>query len=140
MTGSTSDASWALQQAVFAALCANAEVQAALGTPPRLYDAVPREAVFPYAVLGDGQESDWSTATEQGGEHTLAIHIWSRGSGHREAKQIAGAIRDGLTGAALVLTGFALIGIGFLSADYARQLDGETWRASLRFRAVTEPR
>ncbi len=134
-----SDANWALQQAVFAELSASAEVQAVLGTPPRLYDAVPREAGFPYAVLGDGQENDASTATEPGSEHILAIHIWSRAGGHRECKQTAEAIRDALDGAALALTGFALIDIRFQSADYARQPDGDTWRASLRFRAVTEP-
>jgi len=134
-----SDASWALQQAVFAELGANAEVQAVLGDPPRLYDAVPRDAVFPYAVIGDGQENDASTATEQGSEHILAIHIWSRGGGHRECKEIAAAIRDGLGGASLALAGFALVGIAFQSGDYAREPDGETWRASLRFRAVTEP-
>lgn len=134
-----SDASWALQQAVFATLNANAEVQAVLGASPRLYDAVPRDAVFPYAVLGDGQENDASTATEQGSEHILATHIWSRGGGHRECKEVAAAIRDALDGAALALAGFALIDIRFQSADYARQPDGETWRASLRFRAATEP-
>jgi len=134
-----SDANWALQQAMFAGLSANAQVQAVLGNPPRLYDAVPRDAVFPYAVIGDGQEADWSTATEQGSEHTLAIHIWSRSGGHRESKQTAEAIRGALDGAALALVGFALIDIAFQSADYARQLDGETWRASLRFRAITEP-
>ena len=134
-----SDASWALQQAVYAELNANAEVQAVLGNPPRVHDAVPRDAQFPYAVIGDGQENDASTATEQGSEHILAIHIWSRGGGHREAKEIAAAIRDALDGASLALTGFALVGIAFQSGDYAREPDGETWRASLRFRAVTEP-
>jgi len=134
-----SDANWALQEAVFAELSANAGVQSALGDPPRLYDAVPRAAAFPYAALGDGQETDFSTATEQGSEHILALHVWSRGGGHREAKQIAAAIRDCLDGASLALAGFALVGIAFQSADYARQPDGETWRASLRFRAVTEP-
>lgn len=134
-----SDASWALQQAVFAELSANAEVQGVLGDPPRLYDAVPRDAAFPYAVIGDGRQNDASTASGQGSEHILAVHVWSRGGGHREAKEIAGSIRDGLDGASLALTGFALVGIAFQSADYARQNDGETWRASLRFRAVTEP-
>lgn len=134
-----SNANWALQQACFAELSANADVQDVLGDPARLYDAVPREAAFPYAVLGDGSENDWSTATEAGGEHIVVIHIWSRGGGHREAKQIAAAIRGSLDGAALALPGLALIDIAFQSADYARQPDGDTWRASLRFRAVTEP-
>jgi hypothetical protein len=133
------DANWALQQAVFAELSVNAQVQTALGDPPRLYDAVPRDAVFPYAVLGDGQENDWSTASESGSEHILTIHVWSRDNGHREAKQIAAAIRGALDGVNLSITGFTLVDLRFQSADHARQPDGDTWRASLRFRALTEP-
>jgi hypothetical protein len=133
-----SDADWALQQAIFAELSASSDVQAVLGDPPRLYDAVPREAQFPYAVIGDGTENDASTATEMGSEHLLAIEIWSRSGGHREAKGIARAIRGALDGAALILPGFALIDLAFKTADYIRQPDGQTWRATLRFRAVTE--
>jgi len=132
-------ASWALQQAVFATLSADSGVQAVLGDPPRIYDAVPRDAVFPYAVIGDGSESDWSTATEPGSEHVLQVNVWSRAGGHKEAKEIAGAIRDALDGASLAITGQTLIGIRYLDCDHARSADGETYRASLRFRAVTEP-
>ena len=134
-----SEASWALQEAVYAELCASADIQSVLGDPPRIYDAVPRAALFPYAVIGDGQENDFSTATESGSEHILSIQVWSRGQGHREAKQIAKTIRATLDGAALALSGQSLIDIRFQSADYARQADGETWAARLKFRAVTEP-
>lgn len=133
-----SRASFALQQAVFAELTADPGVQSALGNPPRIYDAVPRGTAFPYAVVGDGTENDWSTASDTGSEHILAIHAWSRAGGHREAKEIAEAIRGALDGAALALAGATLIDIRFVSTDYARESDGETWRASLRFRAVTE--
>ena len=54
------NASWALQQAVFAALGADADVKAALGDPPRIFDAVPRDAAFPFAVIGDDAQSDWT--------------------------------------------------------------------------------
>ena len=134
-----SESSWALQEAVYAELSASADLQSVLGDPPRLYDAVPRAALFPYAVIGDGQQNDWSTATEQGSEHILMIQVWSRGQGHREAKQIAETIRAALDGAALAISGQTLIDLRFQSADYARQGDGETWRAALKFRAVTEP-
>ena len=132
-------ASWALQQAVYAELVVNSGVMAVLGDPPRVYDAVPRDAVFPYVVIGDGSETDWSTATESGSEHTLAIHVWSRSGGHRECKEIAEAIRAAIDGAELSVTGQALIDIRYLDTDYVRSADGETFRASLRFRAVTEP-
>ena len=49
------NASWALQSAVFAALSADETMQSLLGIPPRIYDAVPLGPVFPYAVLGDGK-------------------------------------------------------------------------------------
>ncbi len=103
-------ASWALQQAVFAVLSVSGAVRDI--ADERVFDAVPRGAAFPYIVVGEGGEADASTATEKGREHTLEIHVWSRAGGHKEAK---------------------------LAADYSRESDGETYRAVLRFRAVTEP-
>jgi len=90
-------------------------------------------------VIGDDAEQDWSTATEAGSEHALAVHVWSRANGHREAKLAAEAVRDALDGAELSVTGQALIDIRWLSTDFAREADGETIRATLRFRAVLEP-
>jgi len=130
-------ASWALQQAVFATLCVNDAVRDIAGE--RIFDAVPRGAAFPYIVVGEGVETDASTATEEGSEHTLEIRIWSRAGGHKEVKLAAEAVRDALDGAALDLLGHALIDLRFVSADFTRESDGETFRATLRFRAVTEP-
>jgi Protein of unknown function (DUF3168) len=131
--------SFALQQAIYAALAASPDLQSLIGDPPRLYDYVPRDSAFPYVVLGDGSESDWSTATEDGTEHVLQIDVWSRTTGHREAKQIAGVIRATLNDAPLSVSDAALIDIRYVAAALARQPDGQTTRAALRFRAVTEP-
>lgn len=133
------NASFALQSAVFAALSADATVQSLLGVPPRIYDAAPRDAAFPYAVLGDGKESAFDTATEEGSEHVFAITAWSQGGGHKEAKSIADAIRFRLNNATLSLDGHALVDLRFVECAYARETDGETYSATLRFRAVTEP-
>ena len=133
-----SSASLALQQAIFAALSANADLKALIGDPPRLFDFVPRDSAFPYVVIGDGTETNWSTATETGSEHAVAINAWSRATGHKEAKEIAEIVRAALDNAALSLTGFMLVGIRHLATDFARQPDGQTWRATLRFRAVME--
>jgi hypothetical protein len=131
------NASWALQSAVFTALSADETVQSLLST--RIFDAVPREAAFPYAVLGDGKESNFDTATEEGSEHTFPLTVWSRNGGHNEAKSVADAIRFRLNGATLSLDGHALVDLRFLDCEYARDTDGETYSATLRFRAVTEP-
>jgi len=130
-------ASWALQQAVFAALSVNEAVRDVAGE--RVYDAVPRGSAFPYIVVGDASETSAATATEQASEHAIEIRIWSRGGGMREIKLAACAVRDALDGAGLALTGHTLVDLRFVSADFARQTDGETYRAVVRFRAFTEP-
>ena len=47
-----------------------------------------REAELPYVQIGDGTESDWGTATEDGAEHQLTVHVWSRAGGRMEARAI----------------------------------------------------
>lgn len=134
-----SSASWALQQAAYAALAASSAVQALAGNPARIYDAVPRGAVFPYLVIGDDSETNNDTKTEQSAEHELAIAAWSRAGGRQECKLLADAVRATLDGAALTLTGHVLIDIRYLSAQFLRESDGLTFRAVVRLRAVTEP-
>lgn len=121
---------FALQQAVYAAL-------GNIGVP--VYDHVPRNVAPPYVVIGESTVNDWSTKTEQGSEHLLTVHIWSRGAGMQEARVLADAARSALDGAALSVTGVVLVGIAFQSVQFARQKDGVTLRAALKFRAVTEP-
>jgi hypothetical protein len=128
-----SGAAWALQQAVYTALTANAAVTSLCGG--RVFDAVPRGSAFPYLVIGEAEESDAGAGAS---EHMLSLHLWSRGGGTREIKQLAAAVRTVLDGAALTLSGHTLVSLAFLSADYSRQSDGETYRGSLRFRALTE--
>jgi hypothetical protein len=131
------NASWALQSAVFAALSADATMQSLLDT--RIYDAVPLNPTFPYAVLGDGTEINADTATEEGSEHRFTVTVWSQGGGHAESKSIADAVRFRLNNATLSLDGHALVDLRFQDCDYARETDGETYSATLRFRAVTGP-
>jgi hypothetical protein len=132
-------ASWALQQAIFATLCASDAIKDLVGDPPRVFDAPPRGVAFPYIVIGDDTTSDWSTATEVGSEHALIVHVWSRADGHKEAKLVADAVRDTLDGAELAVIGQALIDIRYLETIFTRETDGETTHAALRFRAVMEP-
>jgi hypothetical protein len=134
-----SAAGWALQQAIFATLAASDAVKDAVGDPPRLFDAVPRGAAFPYIVIGDDKESDWSTATEPGTAHALTIHIWSRAAGRKETRLAAQAVIAALNGADLTIDGQALIDLRYLESESARESDGETVHAQLRFKALLEP-
>jgi hypothetical protein len=134
-----SAASWALQQAIFATLFASDAVKDAAGDPPRVFDVVPRGAAFPYIVIGDDAETDWSTQTSAGSSHVLTIHIWSRAAGRRETRLAAQAVIDALDGAALGLDGQTLIDLRWLDSQALPEADGETLHARLRFRALLEP-
>jgi hypothetical protein len=134
-----SAASWALQQAIFAVLASSDEVQAVAGDPPRVFDAVPRGSTFPYIVIGDDIETDWSTQTSAGSSHLVTIHIWSRAAGRRETRLAAQAVIDTLDGADVTLDGQALIDLRWLDSQSSRESDGETVHAKLRFRALLEP-
>ena len=132
-------ASLALQSAIYAVLTANADLIAATGATPRIYDDVPPGTAYPYVTFGQAIERDWSTGTEAGREHTVTLHVWSRASGRREVHQIGAIIRAALHDAALTLAGHRLVNLRHEFTDARREPDGETSHALLRFRATTEP-
>jgi len=127
----------ALRAAVFSALRDDAALLAALGGA-RIHDVPPPTPEFPYVTLGEAQVSDWSTATEEGREHRLTLNVWSRQGGHGEAHAIAHLVQQALHDAPLELAGHSLINLRFSSADIRREAGGRTYRALVRFRAVTE--
>lgn len=125
----------ALRRAIHAALSTDAALTATLGEG-RIHDLPPASPAFPYVTLGEAQVSDWSTATEAGAEHRLSLACWSRQGGHAEAHQLA---QQALHDAPLALDSHRLINLRFTSAEIRREPGGRTYRALLRFRAVTEP-
>lgn len=133
-----STAAVALRAAIHDALIADGALTSLLGGA-KVYDEPPRAAAFPYVTLGEARVSDYSTASEPGEEHQLALHAWSRQGGHREAHLIAGALLQALDDAPLPLTDHRLVNLRFALADVRREGDGRTYHALVRFRAVTEP-
>lgn len=132
-------ASLALQSAVVAALTANPDLTAATGGTARVYDDVPPKTPFPYLSLGQTIERDWSTGTEDGREHTLTLHVWSRTPGRREVHAIAALIRATLHQAPLALDGHRLVNLRHEFTGALREPGDEIYRALVRFRAITEP-
>jgi hypothetical protein len=131
-------AATALRAAIHDALIADGALAALLGGP-KVYDEVPREVAFPYVTLGECRIADWSTGSEDGHEHQLTLHAWSRQGGHSEAHEIAGALLQALDDAPLAPNGHQLVNLRFALADIRREADGRTYHALVRFRAVTEP-
>ena len=137
-TSNPISASWSLQTSIHARLTADATLTGLLGGP-RVYDDVPRGASFPYVTFGLTSEKDWSTGTEDGGEHIVSLHVWSRAPGRRQAAGIMAAIRRVLHDQPMVLTGHRLVNLRQEFADVRRDPDGETFHGIVRLRAVTEP-
>ena len=131
-------ASWALQQAIFAHLTSDSALLALLGSA-RVYDDVPPRAAFPYVTFAPASARDWSTGSDRGTEHAIALHVWSRAAGRRETLAIIDALTARLHEAALDVTGHRLVNLRHESSDVRRDADGETCHGIVRFRAVTEP-
>jgi len=131
-------ASVALRAAVFARLSADAGLAGVIGAS-RVHDLPPPGAAYPYVTLGEMRLSDLSAGDAPLLEHQLVVHGWSQQGGHREAHAIAGAVMAALDDAPLTLAGHRLVHLRFVLADIRREAEGRTYRAALRFRAVTEP-
>lgn len=131
-------AGWALQKAIHAALTADAALTGLLGGP-QVFDDAPQATAFPYVILGQSTERDWSTATEDGTEHLLTLHVWSRKAGRRETREIMEAVRGALHDRPLAMAGHRLVNIRHELSEARRDADGETYHGIVRYRAVTEP-
>lgn len=130
-------AAFALQAAMFQKLTTAADVTAALGGA-RIYDDVPVRGEFPYLTFGTASARDWSTGSDTGHEHFVAVNVWSRGRGRKETEAIVAAVEAALHEAALTLDGHRLINLRHEVSDIRREGDGETFAGVVRFRAVTE--
>lgn len=130
-------AALALQQAIFSKLAGDVATTTALGGP-RIYDDVPTRAEFPFMTLDQSTERDWSTGTEEGYEHVITLHVWSRERGGKEALAVIAAARDALQDQDLPLEGCRLVNLRHEFSEARRDTDGETFHGISRFRAVTE--
>ncbi len=132
-----SSAGFALQKAIFEKLTSDAPTLAALGGP-RVYDDAPARTEFPFVTFGQSSERDWSTGSDEGYEHLVTLHVWSRARGRREAERVIAAARAALHDQDLALAGHRLINLRHEFSEARRDSDGETFHGIARFRAVTE--
>jgi Protein of unknown function (DUF3168) len=130
-------ASWALQRGIYQALAGSSDLTTLLGGA-RIYDDAPQGA-FPFITLGQSVIRDWSTGTEDGAEHDLTLHIWSRTGGKKQVHEIIEAIRAALHDQRLILADHHLINLRHEFSEARLDPDGDTFHGIVRYRAVTEP-
>lgn len=132
MTAASAD----LQKAMFAALTGNAALVALMGGA-RIFDRAPTDAAFPFVTFGRTSVFDWSTSTEEGLEHLVTLHVWSKAKGRKEAFAILDAVHTAL-GTPLSLDGQHLVSFRFEFAEVTFDDDISVHHGLLRLRAVTE--
>jgi hypothetical protein len=129
---------WSLQAAMRGALETNSDLIALMGNPPRIYDRVPGDAQLPYVSFGDWKVDENDTDDARIDSHVVMIDVWSSYAGLKQAKAIAIVIEAALHGAALTLTGYALVDLSFVASVFTQDQKEQISRATLRFRALTQ--
>jgi hypothetical protein len=130
--------SWALQRSIYQALSGSPGLTSLLGDD-RIYSDAPQAAPLPYITLGQTVNLDWSTGTEDGTEHSLTLHVWSRADSAAEVYEIIQVIRTLLHNQPLLLDHHYLVNLRHEFTEARRDPDGETMHGIVRYRAVTEP-
>jgi hypothetical protein len=131
-------ATWALQRSVYQALAGSSDLTTLLGAT-RIYDDAPQAASYPFVTLGQSVIRDWSTGTEDGAEHNLTLHVWSRTGSKKQVHRIIEAIKDVLHDQPLMLADHHLINLRHEFSEARLDPDGDTFHGIVRYRAVTEP-
>ena len=131
------DVQWPLQQAIFAALRADAALVALVGADG-VHDDVGQTAAPPYVTIGDIAQAPFSTKTTEGMSATVAIHAWDDAHrGLRDIKLIMAAVLGVLHEAGFPVSGHDLVSSRFEFSDVFVEADGRTRHGVLRFRFLT---
>jgi hypothetical protein len=124
----------ALQAAIFARLNGDATLAGMIGADA-VFDRRLTGRAMPYVVLSEIATSDFGPDAE---EHLVTIEAWSDAEGRKQAQEIAARVKVLLDGAALSLTGFALVNLMHRSTRARREPKTRAHVARMEFRAVTD--
>lgn len=119
------DAAWPLHKAISNCLVSSEKLQAFLGNPLPLFDCQSQDGPLPRLAFGDSRSRAWQSATFDGQEHEITLHLWSPAGDADRSRQIAGEIINLLHDADLPVPGHALVDMQFESSE-TRQILGAT--------------
>lgn len=106
-----------LQEAVYAALLADADLSARITA---LYDSPPEGAVAPYIAFGDTSIESYDTKSTPGNRIRFDVVIWSQTAGQMEAKEIMALVDAVLHKSLPPVAGFQLVSIRLEGAQVTR--------------------
>lgn len=130
---------WDVQGGVYACLSGDTALAALLPAGGGIFDHVPPQTAFPYVVIGDSAARPLDAQGAAGHDISLALHVYSRGAGMKELRQIMAAIYDALHDADFDVPNQTLALCLCQSAETTLEGDGVTRHGILRFQIITEP-
>ena len=127
----------ALQAAVYQRLVGDGALDALVSGA--IHDSIPPGTVTgTYVSLGPEDVRDASDQVGRGAVHEFTVSVVTDQAGFQQAKAVAAAVSDALTGASLPLSRGRLVGLWFLSARARRVEKADVRRIDLTFRARVE--
>lgn len=132
------NAALSLQQAMRDALLADAQLASLLGGA-RVFDEAPRGEKPPFVTFEQTETRDWSTVDAKAHEHFVQLSVTTTERGRAQAQAICDRIESVLDNAALTLVEHRLVNLRAVFWSVARNRNDQTFGATLRFRAATEP-
>lgn len=126
----------ALQKAIWEALGTDAALTALIGAG-KVFDRVPAHTPFPYVSFGRTSVADWGTDTEEGAEHLVTLHAWSKDKGRASVLAVLERVRARLL-EGVEPAGHHLVNLAFLSMEAAFEDEAGVEHGTLTLRAVTE--
>lgn len=133
-----SNAGFALQSAMRSALLAHPALIALL-QGQHVYEEKPRGAEKSFVVFDAIETRDWSVKDERAHEHFVTLAVETNSRSRKQAQDIVAEIEAVLDNAALTLVDHALVNLRLAFWTVNRARNAETYNATLRFRAATEP-
>ena len=132
--------SFALQEAVYAALTGSGELAALVGG--RIFDSpphadAPEAEAGPFVTLGEERAEAWGAQGLSGAEHEIEVSVHAGPEGFAAAKRAAAAVAEALVEALPPLATGRVATADFLGARARRAKDGGR-RIDLRFRFKVE--
>lgn len=104
-----------------------------------VYDDLPKQADFPYVVMGEMTARDWSDKFEPGQEVYSTIHIWSQYAGRMEAADMGDGILQALSKSPLDLSpNFGAVLDELDMNELIIDIDGITRHGIMRFKYLIE--
>lgn len=128
-----------LQKIIYSSLTGNTSLITLLGGT-KIYDHHPLKAAFPYLVIGQATDTDWSTSSEDGSEHSFVIHVWSAKSDRQEVYQFQNQIKQSLHDVSLTAVDHHIVNLRFEFSEVRADPQSDTLHGITRFRAITEPK